>query len=100
MRIDAYKGYYVGLNAATGVIELGKASNNKWVPIASASYPLKLKDTYQVKVKAVGSKFEVFINGNDKPAITATDDEYKTGSIGLRAYNALATMDNLEISAL
>ncbi|MGF7080965.1 beta-L-arabinofuranosidase domain-containing protein [Mucilaginibacter sp. UYCu711] len=97
---DAYEGYYVGINVETGSVTLGKSSNNKWIEIATTKYPLKIKDTYKVKIKAVGNQFEVFLNGTDKPLITATDDEYKTGNIGLRVYNAIATMDNLEVKAL
>jgi len=97
---QAYKGYYVGLNPVTGTIEFGKSSNKQWVVIAAVNYPVKINDTYKVKVKAVGDNFQVFINGDDKPIITAADSEYKTGSIGLRAYKALATMDNIKISAL
>lgn len=97
---NAYEGYYLGLNADSGMVQLGKSVNNKWVVIASVNYPLKMKDTYRVKVRAVGNKFEVYLNENDLPIIAATDDEYKTGSIGLRVYNAIATMDNLSVTAL
>lgn len=97
---QAYKGYYVGLNPVSGAVELGKCSNQQWVVIASAPYPIKVNATYKVKVKAVGSNFQVFINEDDKPVITAADDEYKTGSIGFRAYKALVTIDNVEVRAL
>lgn len=94
---EAYKGYYLGLNPMTGVIQLGKSSNNRWVVISSSKYPLKTKDTYKVKIKAVGDKIEVYINADNKPVITATDSEFSTGSIGLRAYNAMTTVDNIEV---
>ncbi len=97
---EAYKGYYLGLNPQTGVIELGKSSNNKWIVISSAKYPLKLGDIYKLKIKAVGNKFEVFVNANSKPVLTAVDDEFKDGSIGLRAYNALISVDNMEVKGL
>src|SRR5215217_684085 len=64
---EAYKGYYLGLNAETGLIEMGKSSNNKWIVIASAKHPLKLKQTYHLTIKAVDNKFEVFITGDTKP---------------------------------
>ena len=97
---EAYKGYYLGLNAEKGLIELGKASNNQWIVIASAKYPLKLKESYKVQIKAKGDRFEVFINGASQSVLTATDKEYRSGSIGLRAYNAMTTVDNLKVSAL
>ena len=97
---QAFKGYYVGLNPVSGTIELGKSSNQQWVVIDSANYPMKMNAVYHIKIKAVGDRFEAFINGDEKPVITATDHEYKTGSIGLRAYKALATVDNISVSAL
>jgi hypothetical protein len=97
---EAYKGYYLGLNAQNGTIELGKASEGKWIVIASAKYPVKMKEKYQVSIKAVGDQFEVFVNGTEKPVLTARDSAYKSGSIGLRAYGALATMDNIEVKPL
>jgi len=97
---EAYEGYYLGLNAQKGTIELGKSSNGKWVVIASAKQVLKTAETYRVKVKADGDKFEVFLNDAAAPVITATDSEYKTGSVGLRTCRALAKMDNVEVDAL
>ena len=94
---EAYKGYYLGLNPETGAIELGKSSNNRWIVIASAKYPLKLKENYKITIKAAGSNFQVFVNGDVKPVLTANDNEFKEGSVGLRAYNALATADNLKV---
>ncbi len=97
---EAYKGYYVGLNPVTGTIQLGKSSNRQWMVLAAGQYPIKMNETYKVKIKAIRNSIQVFINGDEKPFITATDSEYKTGSVGLRTYRALATMDNLEVSAL
>jgi len=97
---DAYQGYYVGLNPTNGTVTFGKASGQKWVVIQSAKFPVKLNESYKVKVKAVGNTFAIFVGDANAATITATDDEYKRGSIGLRAYNALATMDNLEVKAL
>ncbi|MGF7082817.1 family 16 glycoside hydrolase [Mucilaginibacter sp. UYCu711] len=97
---NAYKGYYVGLNPVKGTLELGKANGKEWKVLASIKYPVKLNENYNVKIEAVGSNFKVFINGSGTPSITAADNEFKAGSIGLRTYNALATLDNLEIKAL
>ncbi|MES2455184.1 MAG: beta-L-arabinofuranosidase domain-containing protein [Bacteroidota bacterium] len=97
---EGYKGYYLGLNAEKGLIELGKSSNHKWIVITSAKYPLKLEKTYQLKIKAAGGKLSVFINGETAAILTATDHEFKQGSIGLRAYNALTTVHNIKVDAL
>jgi len=97
---EAYKGYYLGLNPKNGTIELGKASAGKWIVLKSVKYPVSMNTNYQVKVKAVGSQFLVYINGSDKPVLETSDSEYKSGQIGLRAYNALATVDNIDVKAL
>lgn len=97
---DAYKGYYIGLNPTTGNIELGKASEGKWIVLKSVKYPVTMNTNYQLKVKAIGSQFQVYLNGSDKPVLEASDSEYKSGQIGLRAYNALATVDNIDVKAL
>ncbi|MGY4386525.1 hypothetical protein ACVWYN_003580 [Pedobacter sp. UYP24] len=97
---EAYEGYYVGLNPGSGLVQLGKSSNMKWIVINEVKYPVKLNEKYTVKVRAVGNNISVFINGSEKPLLTAIDSEYKTGNIGLRTYNALATMDNIVVKAL
>jgi len=97
---DAYQGYYVGLNPTSQTLEFGKASGDKWTVIKSISKPLNMKQTYKVKVKAKGDQFEVFVDEAAQPLMTAVDGTYKSGNIGLRAYNALATMDNIKINAL
>ncbi len=97
---NAYQGYYAGLNVTNGTIEFGKASGSEWVVIQSAKLPVKMNASYNVKVKAVGDSFEIYVNNATTPIISAKDNEFENGSIGLRAYNALATMDNLEIKAV
>jgi hypothetical protein len=98
---DAYKGYYVGLNTGTKTLQFGKSSDNRWMPIASINRTaFKAGETYRIKVKANGNRFEVFINDEATPVITASDNEYKTGSIGLRTYRAMAKVDKVEVSAL
>ena len=97
---EAYKGYYVGINPTTGMVELGKSSNNRWVVIESAKFPSSVNTTYNVKVKAVGENITVFVNGDSNPLIDATDKEFSKGSIGLRSYNAMTTVDNLMVQGL
>ncbi|MBO9660521.1 MAG: glycoside hydrolase family 127 protein, partial [Chitinophagaceae bacterium] len=94
---DLYKGYYLGLNAETGTIQIGKVSNKQWMMLSSAKFPMELGKMYGVKLKAIGDKFEVFMNGTAEPVLTASDRHYNSGSIGVRAYNALMTVDNIEV---
>jgi hypothetical protein len=98
---DAYKGYYVGLNPSTKTLEFGKSSDNKWLPIASIRRTaFQAGKTYRIKVKAMGNRFEIFIDNETNPVIAASDNEYKTGSIGLRTYRALAKIDKIEVNKL
>src|SRR6218665_1274213 len=97
---DMYKGYYLGLNAEAGTVQLGKVSNKQWILIASAKIRMEPDKVYKVKLKAVNDKFEVFINDQTAPVLSASDRHYSTGSIGVRAYKALVTVDNVEVKAL
>ena len=81
------------------MVELGKANGKQYTVIAAAPRDIKLNVAYRVTVKARGDRFTVFINDDTSPLINAADQDYKGGSIGLRAYNALATMDKVEIKA-
>jgi hypothetical protein len=97
---DLYKGYYLGFNAESGTIQLGKVSNKQWMVIASVKYSLALNKTFKVRLKAINDKFEVFIDDSAEPVLTAKDRHYSSGSIGFRAYKALMTVDNIVVTAL
>lgn len=97
---DAYQGYYVGLNPVNGTIQFGKASNQSWKVIRTAKLPVQMNKSYMLKVIAKGNQFEIFIDGSTKPVIIAADDEFKSGSIGLRTYKAEATFDAVNVSTI
>lgn len=97
---DMYKGYYLGLNAEAGTIQLGKVSNKQWIVISSAKLPMEVNKVYKVRLRAVNDKFDVFIDDKKEPVLSTADRHYDTGSIGVRAYKALVTIDNIEVKAL
>lgn len=97
---NAYRGYYVGIDAEKGIIKFGKATKGQWVVISSAKCRLELHKSYLISIKAVKDKFEVFVNDSNNPIITSIDNQYRSGSIGLRAFNALATVDNVFAKSL
>jgi hypothetical protein len=97
---NAYQGYYVGINAEKGTIEFGKANKRQWVVIASAKCPVEFKKSYSIRIKAVKDTFEIFINNSNSPIITSIVNQYASGSIGLRAFNALSTVNNIVVKAL
>lgn len=97
---EAYNGYYFGINADSGQIQLGKSSNQKWVILATTQQKLELGKAYQVRIEAKGAEIKVYFNEGVKPIFSVTDDEFRTGSIGVRAYDALASIDNLRAKSL
>lgn len=97
---EAYNGYYLGINADSGLIQLGKSSNQKWVVLASENQKLEVGKAYKVRIEAKGAEIKVFFNGAAEPLFSVTDHEFKSGSIGVRAYDALASIDNLVAKAL
>jgi hypothetical protein len=68
--------------------------------IGSAKVQTQLNTKYNLKIVAKGDRFQVFLDGALKPVLTTTDGEYKSGSIGLRAYKAMATFDALKVRAI
>jgi len=96
---DAYQGYYAGLDPINGTVLLGKANGQKWTVISSGKYPVEMNKMYTLKIVAKGDKFEIFINESAHPVLSATDNQYASGSIGLRTYKALASFDSVQINA-
>jgi len=97
---DAYQGYYVGLNPETGLVTLGKANGYTWQVISSKEANLKQHQQYRLKVRAQGNSLKVFLDGASMPIISVKDEEFKSGSIGLRAYKAQAAFDQLKVKAI
>lgn len=95
---DAYQGYYVGLDQLNGTIVFGKANGQKWTLISSEKFPVEMNRIYTLKVAAKGDKFDVFINGSANPVLSASDNQYHSGSIGLRTYKALASFDSVKVN--
>lgn len=94
---DAYKGYYVGLNPVTQIVNFGKA-DHKWTSIKSEKLTLETNKNYHLKVEAKGNDFAFYVDG--KLVLTAKDDSFKRGSLGLRTYEAQAMYDNVKVENL
>jgi len=95
---DAYQGYYVGLDQLNGTLVFGKANGQKWAVISSEKHPVEMSKVYTLKIVAKGTKFDVFVNGSAEPVLSASDNQYHSGSIGLRTYKALASFDSVKIN--
>ena len=97
---DDYKGYYVGLDAQGGKLQLGKASGRKWVLLDSRNAQLEVGKSYKLRVVAKGNQINVYLNDQSKPVLSCKDNEYKTGTIGIRSFDSLSSIDNIKVKAL
>ncbi|MEH7308756.1 family 16 glycoside hydrolase [Neobacillus drentensis] len=89
---DNVKGYYVGMTAnGTGSVFLGRM-NNSWNELKRSAVTINPNTTYHLKVSAVGSKIQVYLN--DALVLEQIDSTFTKGSIGVRMYNSLPTYDN------
>ncbi len=97
---DLYEGYYVGINPVLNRIEIGKSINKTYVLLASS--PLKVQENkkYRLSVTAKGDAISVFLDGSAKSIVSVKDDEFKSGSVGLRSYDAFPTYDNISVKAM
>lgn len=95
---DAYNGYYLGIDAA-GSIQLGKSIDQKWILLASQIQKLSIGITYKVRIEARGSAINVYFNEETKPLISVKDNSFKSGAIGIRAYDSLASIDDILVSS-
>ncbi len=101
---DNFQGYYVGIEAATNRVVLGKA-NGKWTEIKQAQKTLDAQKACRVRVEAQGAQIKVWVDDMETPIIEATDDSYKFGAVGVRHYGAEAkeprvAFANLQVRAL
>ena len=82
---DAYQGYYVGLSAETGNVELGRA-NNDWQSLAVKPMKFEADKSYPMRVEAKGNRIRVWVGDMNAPLLEATDATFASGAIGVRNY--------------
>lgn len=83
---DAYKGYYVGISAERGEVELGKAEN-RWTSLGMARKAVTANTPYRMRVEARGPNFRVFVQDMTTPLLEATEGSFAIGAVGVRHYN-------------
>lgn len=96
--IDAYKGYFAGIDAGADRVILGRANGGSWTEIATAPAAINPNVAYHVSVTATGEHISVYLNRAATPSITATDGTYTLGAVGLRSHSTAATFDNVNVS--
>ncbi|HEX2132219.1 MAG TPA: glycoside hydrolase family 43 protein [Actinophytocola sp.] len=92
---DSYSGYYAGISPDDRVI-LGRADDG-WTPLASVPMRVTPGRTYHLRVTAVGSSIEVYVDDMTTPRISVTDDTHPTGANGLRVFDTGATFDDFSV---
>ena len=83
--VDAYCGYYAGINAQASQLEFGYASNG-WYSITNVPMTLKTNTFYHLKVQAFGSRIRVFVADTNNPVLDVQDGTVASGMIGVRDY--------------
>ena len=101
---DAYCGYYAGINARESKLEFGYADNG-WHEIKSVTMTFAANQSYHLKVRALGTLLQVFVNGSSHPALEVSDDHFSSGMIGVRDYcqdsdASISSYSNLAVSEL
>lgn len=95
---DSYKGYYVGIDAIGGGLNIGFA-NNGWNDIAKVkAFTYEPGKEYLLKILVKANMFKVYVDG--VLCFEHQDDKYPSGSVGLRSWNQPFTASSFEVRNL
>lgn len=92
---DAQRGYFAGLNAGDQTVILGKTDGGTWSEIAHKRVPFDPKKEQELGVVVHGTSITVTLAG--KPVLSAEDESYARGSVGLRVVDTHASFKDLEV---
>lgn len=102
---DGYKGYYVGINAIAGGLNIGYADGG-WHGIATpGGVAYEEGKTYELKVIIAGERLVVYVDGEklyDEQISDMTSDGkavpvYESGSAGVRSWNQSFDVSSFEV---
>ena len=89
--------YYAGVTGS-GFLQFGKM-NNGWDELYnSPSAVCDAMDLFTLSVSAVGSTYEIYVNGKLVTTYTDNASPYSSGSVGLRDYVTTVLYTNLTIN--
>jgi hypothetical protein len=94
---ESFRGYYAAIKPGVGVF-LGRMDDGVWTQLAEAPVAIASGATHRLKVIAVGSALEVYVDDMATPKIAVVDSTFSSGSSGLRASSVKATWDNFTVS--
>lgn len=101
--VDGANGYYVGIglngNPAnnSGFVQVGRM-NNGWTELKKASAPIRRGEKVRLKVVAIGPRIRVYLNDNPVPYVDVYDATYASGSIAIRGFYYVGTIDNIVVA--
>lgn len=99
---NAFKGYYVGMDAANNIVRLGRM-NNDYTNLHSQYYSIVPGNKYHLKVVAIENDISVYVDDMETPLFTYSDENCEDyivqGRVGLRNYWAHSHFDNVEVNS-
>ncbi|MEZ6126448.1 MAG: hypothetical protein R3C49_25270, partial [Planctomycetaceae bacterium] len=90
---DGYTVYFAG-----GKIGIGKKSNGTWRVLKETASQSPLHEMSQLAVVLHGDQIVAYVNG--KSVLTVSDNELKSGSVGVMAYNSAAIFHDIQIQRI
>jgi hypothetical protein len=101
---DTYCGYYAGINSQSTKLVFGYADNG-WHEIKSVPMNFTANRFYHLKIRALGTLLQVFVNGSNQAAIEVSDSHFSSGMIGVRDYcddpdKSISSFSNLSATEL
>jgi GH43 family beta-xylosidase len=94
--VNAVEGYFAGLIPESDAVVLGRMDGNGWTEIARADRPLEYDRAYPLRVRANGSRIEVWVG--DEPVLDVEDAEHRWGMAGVRGVDAHVLFDGFRIT--
>ena len=93
---DASRHYTVNIDVDAQVVKLWRPGRD----IASFRTTLERGRFHHLRVKAEGSRFQVWLDGSAEPVIDATDDTIASGQFGVNMFRGVALVNNANVSPL
>lgn len=94
---DAQRGYFAGILPGSKVVVLGKTDGTSWKEIARTPLDRDVAGGVDLGVTAKGPLISVTLG--DKEILSAKDETYARGSVGLRVVDTHARFEKLEVRA-
>ena len=94
---DAHRGYFAGVNIRGGYVMLGKMDGERFELLQRVDIAMDGQLPVRLGVSAVDSKLTVSVDGRE--VIQVNDQDYSTGTVGLRVVRTEAHFSDLTIES-